>query len=475
MIRNTKIVATLGPASDPKIAELIEAGVDVFRLNFSHGSHEEQSKRVIDIRAAAQSQQRYVAILADLQGPKIRIGRFKEGAIQLSKGDLFCIDPKSDINNGDEKTVGTTYPTLSSEVHVGNTLVLGDGTPQFIVTNIEDSRIHLETLVGGELGSNKGINLQGGGLSAAALTEKDVKDLEFICSQPIDYVAVSFVRNEGDIDEARRLIKSFNGDAGVIAKIERAEAVSNDEILDAIIMASDAVMVARGDLGIEIGDAAMMGVQKHLIGRARQLNRSVITATQMMESMVTQPQPTRAEVMDVANAVIDGTDAVMLSAETAVGAFPVETVERMVDVIEGAEQSHHAKSDVIQTYTCERIDESIAMATMNVAASLPSIKAVVSLTSTGKTPKLMSRSLSRLPIYALANHPTTLARVALFRGVHPRLFQSANIDYARITEAVMDYLRQHETFAVGDQIALSQGDEHDVQGGTNTLKILEVA
>ncbi|MFT7090152.1 MAG: pyruvate kinase [Candidatus Azotimanducaceae bacterium] len=473
-MRNSKIVATLGPASDPLIAELVAAGVDVFRLNFSHGGYEAQAKRVADIRAAASAQERYVAIMADLQGPKIRIGRFKDNAIQLLAGDLFQIDPGLDLDSGTQNVVGTTYPNLTDEVKPGDTLVLGDGTPQMKVTGIKDGKINLEILLGGELGSSKGINLKGGGLSAAALTEKDIADLEFICSLSVDYVAVSFVRNRGDVDEARRLIKSFNGNAGVIAKIERAEAVASEDALVEIILASDAVMVARGDLGIEIGDAALMGVQKHLVSLARRLNRSVITATQMMESMVTQPQPTRAEVMDVANAVLDGTDAVMLSGETAVGAYPVETVLRMVDVINGAEQSDFATDTHFQPYACKKIDEAIAMAAMTVAANLPRIKAVVSLTASGNTPKLMSRSLSRLPIYALARDPKILAKVALFRGVHPRYFQSADIDYTRITEAVTEYLREHEEVSAGDRIVLSQGDENNVQGGTNSLKILEV-
>lgn len=473
-MRNSKIVATLGPASDPLIAELVAAGVDVFRLNFSHGGHEAQAKRVADIRAAAEAQQRYVAIMADLQGPKIRIGRFTDSAIQLRAGDSFQIDPQLDLDSGTQTVVGTTYPNLTDEVKPGDTLVLGDGTPQMKVTEIKDGKINLETLLGGELGSSKGINLKGGGLSAAALTDKDIADLEFICRLAVDYVAVSFVRNRSDVDEARRLIKSFKGNAGVIAKIERAEAVANEATLIEIILASDAVMVARGDLGIEIGDAALMGVQKHLVSLARRLNRSVITATQMMESMVTQPQPTRAEVMDVANAVLDGTDAVMLSGETAVGAYPVETVLRMVDVINGAEQSNHAPYEAFKPYACDSIDESIAMATMTVAANLPGIKAVVSLTSSGNTPKLMSRSLSRLPIYALARDPKILAKVALFRGVHPRLFQSADSDYARVTEAVTEYLREHGKVTTGDRFVLSQGNGNNIPGGTNTLKILEV-
>jgi pyruvate kinase len=473
-MRSTKIVATLGPASDPLIDEFVAAGVDVFRLNFSHGSHDEHARRITKIRESAHRQKRFVAILADLQGPKIRLGRIESSTLALECGTPFQIDPHLDI--GDGTHVGTTYPQLAEDVGPGDVLVIGDGTPELTVKDKVDGKINCVVTTSGTIGSGKGINLKGGGLSAEALTDKDLCDLEFICkSNAIDYVAVSFVRDAADIQDTRARIKRFGGSCGVIAKLERAEAVATDKIIDDIIKASDAVMVARGDLGIEIGDAALMSMQKHIINRARELNRSVITATHMMESMVTSPQPTRAEVMDVANAVLDGTDAVMLSAETAVGKYPVDTVRRMHEVIIGAETSDNARHTSLFPYECHQIDESIAMATMALAHHLNDVAAVICLTATGNTPKLMSRNLSRLPIYALANNEHTLGRIALIRGIHPRLFLSEKIDYDLINQSALTLLKKQGSLSFGDRIVLSKGDYHNVQGGTNTINVLEVA
>lgn len=474
-MRSTKIVATLGPASDSLVTELIRAGVDVFRLNFSHGSHQEHLARIRTIRRAARVCERSVAILADLQGPKVRIRGFKEGSINLTIGDSFSLDPSLGVDDGDQNRVGITYPNLAEDVDVGDRLVLGDGNPLLEVRSVSDGTIQCLVIIGGALSAGKGINLKGGGLSAAALADKDLEDLRFLGTQDIDYVALSFVQNAADIQHARMLMAMSDSRAGLIAKIERADAVSSDENVDELIMASDGIMVARGDLGIEIGDAALMGMQKRLIQRARELNRTVITATQMMETMVSNPYPTRAEVMDVANAVLDGTDAVMLSAETAVGRYPLETVQRMVSVIEGAEGSAQSLEMATSPYRCENIDESIAMATMTVAERLANIKAVVSLTASGKTPRLMSRSRSRLPIYALANNEATLGSMAIVRGVHPRLFRSQQIDYDRVNEAAIQFLQDLGTLSPGDRVVLSKGDYRDVQGGTNTMKILEVA
>jgi pyruvate kinase len=474
-VRSTKIVATLGPASDSLVTELIRAGVDVFRLNFSHGSHQEHLARIRTIRRAARVCERSVAILADLQGPKVRIRGFKEGSINLTIGDSFSLDPSLGVDDGDQNRVGITYPNLAEDVDVGDRLVLGDGNPLLEVRSVSDGTIQCLVIIGGALSAGKGINLKGGGLSAAALADKDLEDLRFLGTQDIDYVALSFVQNAADIQHARMLMAMSDSRAGLIAKIERADAVSSDENVDELIMASDGIMVARGDLGIEIGDAALMGMQKRLIQRARELNRTVITATQMMETMVSNPYPTRAEVMDVANAVLDGTDAVMLSAETAVGRYPLETVQRMVSVIEGAEGSAQSLEMATSPYRCENIDESIAMATMTVAERLANIKAVVSLTASGKTPRLMSRSRSRLPIYALANNEATLGSMAIVRGVHPRLFRSQQIDYDRVNEAAIQFLQDLGTLSPGDRVVLSKGDYRDVQGGTNTMKILEVA
>ncbi len=474
-IRSTKIVATLGPASDERIEELVIAGVDVFRLNFSHGSHAQHLARIKRIREVANKVNRFVAIIADLQGPKIRISNFvDDAAVNIVAGADFTIDTELDAKAGNSKEVGTSYKTLATEVSVGNILVLGDGLMELEVVNIAGTKVHCKVLIGGELGGGKGINLKGGGLSAPALSDKDKIDLEFACSHGVDYLAISFVCTAQDIEEARSLARKHNSPCGIIAKLERAEAVASDENIDAIIDASDAVMVARGDLGIEIGDAALMGMQKKIIMRARKLNTSVITATQMMESMITNPHPTRAEVMDVANAVLDGTDAVMLSGETAMGQYPVDTVTSMVRVIEGAESSTYVKPTVALQYECKTIDASIAMAAMNIAERLENVRAVACLTATGTTTRLMSRSRSRLPIYALSDSLQTLARVALFRGVHPRQFTAEDIDFDLINDAAIKLLQDDGTITAGDRVILTKGDYRNVQGGTNTLKIMEI-
>ena len=474
-IRGTKIVATLGPASDGQIEQLVDAGVDVFRLNFSHGSREEHSARIEEIRAAAKEKGRYVAILGDLQGPKIRISNFKQNRVVcLKQGATFTINATLASSEGTHLEVGTTYPDLPKGVTAGHVLVLGDGGVELEVTQIDSPKIVCRVIIGGEVSGGKGINLKGGGLSTPAITDKDRSDLEFACENKLDYLAISFVSSADDVNLARELVNQHAGACRIVAKIEKVEAVATDADIDAIILASDAVMVARGDLGIEIGDASLVGMQKHIISRARSLNRCVITATHMMESMVHNSVPTRAEVMDVANAVLDGTDAVMLSAETAVGSYPVETVCSMVRIIEGAESSPYDAANTQLAYPCKLIDESIALAAMTVAEHLEGVCAVACLTSTGNTPKLMSRSRSRLPIYALCDSPSTLARVALYRGVHPRLFESEQIDYDQINIAAVNRLRQDGAVASGDRIILSKGDYRNVHGGTNAMKILEV-
>ena len=475
-LRSTKIVATLGPASDSLIDELIAAGVDVFRLNFSYGTHQDHAARIGKIRSAARESGRFVAILADLQGPKIRIGGFgPEKSFELEAGSLFSIDPSLPPDAGNRREVSTDFANLAEQVSPGDTLILGDELVELAVIDVSGARVNCEVSVAGELSSGKGINLRGGGLSAPTLSARDVADLEFACDQGVDYLAISFASSAADLDDARKLIGRRGGGCAVIAKFEKAEAVASDATMDAIILASDAVMVARGDLGIEIGEAALMGMQKHIIKRARELNRCVITATQMMESMVQHAHPTRAEIMDVANAVLDGTDAVMLSAETASGKYPVKVVCAMVRIIEGAESTPYAAPQTSLSYSCDSIDESIALAAMTVAEHLADVRVVACLTSTGNTPKLMSRSRSRLPVYALAHKPETLARVALFRGVHPRLFETSQIDYELINEAAVEFLVRDGAVTKGDIIILSKGDFQNVQGGTNTLKVLEVS
>jgi len=475
VIRNTKIVATLGPASDARIEPLVTAGVDVFRLNFSHGSHAEHAERVRRIRTAASTLKTFVAVLADLQGPKIRIHGFTDAdAVMLESGADFVIDSSLGPRAGTVGRVGTSHLTLAEEVRAGDVLVLGDGLIELEVLSTAAPEVRCRVLLGGTLGSGKGINKRGGGLSARALTDKDLEDLAFACTLGVDYIAVSFPASAADMERARELIAGHGANCGLVAKLERAEAVSDPATLDSIILASDAVMVARGDLGIEVGDAPLMGLQKLIINRARALNRAVITATQMMESMIENPRPTRAEVMDVANAVVDGTDAVMLSAETAVGRYPVETVAAVVRVIEGAEASTQYSPAPADGFVSDAIDESVAMAAMTVANTLSGVRAVACLTASGNTPKLMSRRRSRLPIYALASDHGTLARVALFRGVHPALFEPYASADGSVDRAAIEWLKQAGVVTTGDRVIISRGERRHRTGGTNTLKVLDV-
>lgn len=476
MLRRTKIVSTLGPASEsPEVLErLILAGVNVVRLNFSHGSAEDHKLRAETVRKLAAKHNRYVAILGDLQGPKIRVARFKDGKIQLKVGDKFILDAALERDAGNQDQVGIDYKELPNDCVPGDVLLLDDGRVVLTVDKIEGTRIYTTTKVGGPLSNNKGINRQGGGLTAPALTEKDIADIKTAAEIDVDYLAVSFPRSAEDMNFARKLMEAAGGRAGLVSKIERAEAVADDEVLDDIIRASDAVMVARGDLGVEIGDAALIGVQKRIISRSRALNKVVITATQMMESMINSPLPTRAEVFDVANAVLDGTDAVMLSAETAAGNYPVETVEAMVRIILGAEKHPTASFD---TYRMDQafnsVAESIALAVMFTANHLEGVKAIIALTESGSTPRLMSRVGSQLPIFAFSRHVNTLRKVALYRGVQPVDFSTADAPRAEDFARAVEILKAQGILTNGDLVMVSNGDTNQL-GGTNTMKVLRV-
>ncbi len=476
MLRRTKIVSTLGPASEsPEVLEkLILAGVNVVRLNFSHGSPEDHKYRAETVRALAAKHNRYVAVLGDLQGPKIRVARFKDGKIWLKVGDKFILDASLERDAGNQEQVGIDYKELPNDCKPGDILLLDDGRVVLQVDRIEGPRIYTTTRVGGPLSNNKGINRQGGGLTAPALTEKDMADIKTAAEIDVDYLAVSFPRSAEDMHYARRLMEEAGGRAGLVSKVERAEAVADDETLDEIIRASDAVMVARGDLGVEIGDAALIGVQKRIIARSRALNKVVITATQMMESMINSPLPTRAEVFDVANAVLDGTDAVMLSAETAAGSYPVETVQAMVRIILGAEKHPTASAD---TYRMDQafnnIDESIALAAMFTANHLAGVKAIIAFTESGSTPRLMSRVGSQLPIFAFSRHVNTQRKVALYRGVNPVAFDTDAVPSTQDFLRAIDLLKAKQVLEDGDLVIVSCGDTN-LLGGTNSLKILRV-
>jgi pyruvate kinase len=476
-IRRTKIVATLGPASDREgvLEAMIAAGVDVVRLNFSHGSAADHRRRLIAVRQIADRLGRSVAALGDLQGPKIRIARFRDGAVTLEAGQPFVLDMALDGEAGDVSRVGCDYKQLIDDVAPGDRLLLDDGRLVLDVERIEGAEVHTTVVNGGRLSNNKGINKQGGGLSAPALTDKDKADLETAIEIGVDYLAVSFPRHAEDMREARRLLGEAGKEIGLVAKLERAEAVADAATLDGIIEASEAVMVARGDLGVEIGDEKLIGMQKRIIKRARTLNRAVITATQMMESMIGSPLPTRAEVFDVANAVLDGTDAVMLSAETAAGDYPVETLEAMQRVCLGAERERIAQESGHRIHEgFSRIDETIALSAMYAANHLAGVAAIACMTSTGYTPLIASRIRSGLPIVGLAHSPVAQRRMALYRGVVSLPFDTTAMAAGELNARALALLVEQGIAEPGDHVILTRGDHMNAHGGTNTMKILEV-
>ena len=473
MLRRTKIVTTLGPATDnaESLEALFKAGANVVRMNFSHGEPEDHIKRAKIVRQVAKKLGLNIAIMGDLQGPKIRIARYKNKNVTVEKGQAYAFDADLDRDAGDETQVGIDYRELPNECEVGDILLLDDGRLEFEITAINGMRIDTTVIVGGDLSNNKGINKKGGGLSAPALTEKDKRDIITAAEMEVDYLAVSFPRSADDINQARSLAKEAGLNAGIVAKIERAETVNDPEILDSIIKASSAVMVARGDLGVEIGDAELIGVQKRIIQRARALDRAVITATQMMESMITNAIPTRAEVFDVANAVLDGTDAVMLSAETAMGAHPIKVVEAVSRVCIGAEKE---PSNKISGHRAEiqwdNIDDAVALATMYAANHLNGIKAIVCLTESGHTPLIMSRIRSGIPIFALTRLTSTYRRMALYRGVEAIEFDPTVLARHDVNRLAVAEVCKRMDLKSDDLVLLTKGDHMGKLGGTNALK-----
>jgi len=472
-MRRTKIIATLGPSTDdPRVLErLIAAGVDVVRLNFSHGDWSEQQRRIDMVREISSRLGRYVGILGDLQGPKIRIRRFTEAPVTLKEGDSFIFDSAMDGASGTREAVGVAYEGLAGDLRADDVLLLDDGRLTLDVERVEGTRIHCRVRVGGELDNNKGINKHGGGLSAPALTDKDREDIKYAAEAGIDWLAVSFVRKPEDVNEARKLLRAAGGQGHLVAKIERTEAVEN---LDAIIDASDAVMVARGDLAVETGYAGLTGLQKRIIKHARNRHKVAITATQMMESMISSRIPTRAEVSDVANAVMDGTDAVMLSAETAVGKYPVHAVEAMADVCTGAEafrlpSSRSRRHDEHFAY----VDQAIAMSVM-FAANHMDVHAIIALTESGSTALWMSRIRSDIPIFAFTRHESTLRRVSLYRGVHPVRFDPTVVHGEELYGDLFARLLDLKYAREGDLLIFTKGEMTGVSGGTNSMTILRV-
>ncbi len=474
MARRTKIVATLGPATDQPgvLKRLLAAGVDVVRLNFSHGKQEDHARRAQAVREAAAELGVDVGVLADLQGPKIRIESFAAGSVELAEGQKFALDTALGSEAGDITVVGCAYAELPRDVAPGDTLLLNDGAISLRVDAVGTTRIDTTVLLGGVLSNRKGINKQGGGLSAEALTDKDRSDLRYAVSIGVDFIAVSFPRSAQDMLQARELVKEAGGDCLLVAKIERAEALP--ELVD-LVAASDVVMVARGDLGVEIGDAELPGWQKRIIREAREQNRMVITATQMMESMITSPVPTRAEVLDVANAVMDGTDAVMLSAETASGKYPVKVVEAMSRVCIGAEGAMPDRPNRFRRpfdAHFERTDEAIAMATAWTARNMRA-DAILSLTESGSTALMMSRSELNIPIFALTRHEKTRRRMALCRGVYPVDFEPSQLETLKPLQEAIAHMEKRGGVAKGQRVIMTKGD-FTGPGGTNAMKIVTV-
>ena len=474
--RATKIVATLGPASsDPQLLEqMIRAGVNVVRLNFSHGKAQDHIDRARLVREVSQRAGREVAIMADLQGPKIRVGKFADGKVMLEPGKKFVLDA-SRTQSGDLDGVGLDYKELPRDVKAGDVLLLNDGLIVLTVDAVKGEQVHTTVKLGGELSNNKGINKQGGGLTAPALTAKDMEDIRTAMSFQADYVAVSFPKTATDMEMARQLCNvaaaEFGHKPGLIAKIERAEAIPN---LESILLASDGIMVARGDLAVEVGNAAVPALQKRMIRLAREHDKVVITATQMMESMITNPVPTRAEVSDVANAVLDGTDAVMLSAETAAGKYPLETIVEMANICAEAERAEDTKLDADFTgMSFHRIDQSIAMGALFTAHHL-GCKAIVALTDSGSTALWMSRHRIHIPIYALTPRLSTQRKMALYRNVRPLLMDTSADRDTALGDAEA-HLKNRGIMSSGDVYAITCGEPMGAPGGTNMLKICRAA
>ena len=475
-LKRTKIVATVGPATDDPalLVQMMKAGLSVVRLNASHGSRADLKRRLDLVRSAATQANEVVSVLLDLSGPKIRIESFVHGSVKLVEGAAFVLDTAMDSKSGTIDGVGIAYKNLPNDVVAGDVLLLNDGQIILDVAKVESTRIHTLVKVGGELSDRKGLNRQGGGISAPALSDKDREDIKFAAEEKLDYLAVSFARDAADIKLARRLVRQAGGDARIVAKIERHEAITN---LDAIIEASDVVMVARGDLGVEMGYAELTSLQKTIIHRTRAKHKVVITATQMMESMIQNPMPTRAEVSDVANAVMDGTDAVMLSAESATGRYPLKAVEAMAQVIQGAEKYQYGSSRMRQREAgtiFEGTEEAIAMAVMYTANHM-NVRAIVALTETGATTLWMSRLRTDIPIYAFTRNESTGRRVTLYRGVFPVMFDVAgNVSVEALYNAIFARLLELDLVAQGDLVIVTKGELSGVQGGTNSMQILKV-
>ena len=458
VLRRTKIVATLGPSTSTpeRIDAMIKAGLDVARLNFSHGSADDHRERARLVRESAARQGRFVAIMGDLQGPKIRIARFTDKLVQLQVGQPFTLSRVHPKEAGTASIVGIDYPELVTDCRVGDELLLDDGRVVLVVDSVAGDEVHTTVTVGGPLSNNKGINRRGGGLSAPSLTDKDRVDIKLAAEMQLDFVAVSFPRYGSDIDEARELLRAAGSEAWIIAKIERAEAVADDEALDALIRASDGVMVARGDLGVEVPAWRVPHIQKNIIRACNRASKPVITATQMLESMVRNPRPTRAEVGDVANAVYDGTDAVMLSGETASGCYPVEAVRMMAQVAEASEPYLHNEAAPDRSREHARVALAVGMAAVQAAETLGA-SCIVAPTMSGRTARLMSNLRPRVPIYAVTPFPRVMRQQQLSWGVTPMLGDVQG-DMQHVVENARAKVLERGLVAPGDIAVFTAGD-----------------
>ena len=469
-MRRTKIIATIGPASrDPTVLErLVRAGVNVLRLNFSHGTHEEHAQVVKAAREIETRLGQPLALLQDLSGPKIRTGRVAGGEIELRDGARVDITPDESVE-GTPELISTTYDALSLDVKEGDRILLDDGNLELRVIEASRGRVQCEVVDGGPLRSNKGMNLPGVKLSVPALTEKDRRDLAFGLEQGVDYVALSFVREAADIEEIKALIRSLDHDVPVIAKIEKPEAVEN---LAAILEVTDGVMVARGDLGVELGTEEVPTVQKKTIAAANAAGRVVITATQMLESMIDNPRPTRAEASDVANAILDGTDAVMLSGESAVGRFPVQTVETMARIADYTEEHDVTPPERTPCGPGSAVTRSLARVAASVADEL-GCKRIVAFTQSGTTAQLVSGFRPRVPVVAVTGDDHVYHRLALWWGVVPVRAETAESSDELLAIAE-ERLKARGLVEKGDTILILSGHLR-VAAANNMLRVHEVS
>ncbi len=465
--KKTKIVATIGPATETKemFTRILDAGVNVARINMSHGTYEEQSRKIKTIKAVAKKEGYPLAILLDLCGPKIRIGDFADGVVELVEGSELVLTGQKCV--GDASRVHFSYPHIETDIKAGMTLMLDDGKKKLLVTKVVGTDIYTKVIVGGTTKSRRGVNIPGAYLSIDALTAKDKKDLVFGLEQGIDFVALSFVRTAEDIDALRKLLKKYKSHAQIVAKIETQEAV---EHIDAIIERADAIMVARGDLAIEVGPEKVPSLQKDIINKCNEVGKPVIVATQMLESMITTPVPTRAEVSDVANAIFDGADAVMLSEETTLGKYPVQAVQMMHDIALRTEATigTHRRHKVHKGDVVDSISSSVVHNAEDVQAA-----AIVALTERGSTPRMIARYKPQQPIMAFTPHEHVMRQLLLVYGCYPIKIKPFQY-IAQIIPTVSTTLKKEGIAEVADQIVISAGVPFGISGSTNMLMIVAV-